>query len=105
MRTISTPSKNCTAGIIPSMPWRISEVKPLNNYRLQVQFLHGLQGFVDLSDFLNNGKSGVFETLKDESYFNKVYVEHGVVTWPGELDLAPDAMYAEIKKNGEWIIK
>jgi len=22
---------------------------------------------------------------------NQVFVDHGVVTWPGELDLAPDA--------------
>jgi hypothetical protein len=29
-------------------------------------------------------------------------VEYGAVTWPGEIDLAPDAMYAEFKKNGEW---
>jgi hypothetical protein len=26
------------------------------------------------------------------------------MAWPGDLDLAPDAMYAEIKKNGEWIL-
>ena len=31
-----------------------------------------------------------------------LFVEHGAVTWPGELDLAPDAMYREIKKNGFW---
>lgn len=23
--------------------------------------------------------------------------------WPGELDLAPDAMYDEIKANGHWV--
>lgn len=26
----------------------------------------------------------------------------GVVTWPGEIDLAPDAMYAAIAATGEW---
>jgi hypothetical protein len=26
------------------------------------------------------------------------------VTWPGEIDLAPDAMYAEIKQGGHWIL-
>ncbi len=49
-------------------------------------------------------QAGVFAGLSDQSLFNKVYVEYGVVTWPGEIDLAPDAMYAEIKKTGEWVL-
>jgi hypothetical protein len=28
----------------------------------------------------------------------------GAVVWPGELDLAPDAMHAAIKELGEWQI-
>jgi hypothetical protein len=28
----------------------------------------------------------------------------GVVTWPGEIDLAPDAMYKAIQQNGEWLL-
>ena len=34
-----------------------------------------------------------------------VYVSLGAVTWPGELDLAPDAMYDEIKARGEWVLR
>ena len=26
----------------------------------------------------------------------------GLVTWPGKLDLAPDAVYYAIKRLGEW---
>ena len=37
--------------------------------------------------------------------FNQAYVEYGAVTWPNEIDLAPDAMYDEIKSNGTWILK
>jgi hypothetical protein len=29
-------------------------------------------------------------------------IEHGAVTWAGDLDLAPDAMYDEIKAAGHW---
>ncbi|RPI04004.1 MAG: DUF2442 domain-containing protein, partial [Zetaproteobacteria bacterium] len=36
--------------------------------------------------------------------FSQVFVAHGAVTWPGEIDLAPDAMYAEIKKLGRWVL-
>lgn len=40
---------------------------------------------------------GVFEQLRDEKRFAEVYVRDGAVTWPGELDLAPDAMYDRIR--------
>lgn len=49
--------------------------------------------------------TGVFDALKDDGLFHRAYVEHGAVTWPGEIDLAPDAMYDEIKRNGEWVLR
>ena len=30
--------------------------------------------------------------------------DRGFVEWPGEVDLAPDAMYEEIKANGKWVL-
>jgi hypothetical protein len=32
-------------------------------------------------------------------------VTDGVVTWPGDLDLVPDAMYDEIRAHGRWDIE
>jgi hypothetical protein len=29
-----------------------------------------------------------------------VYLDHGAIAWPGQIDLAPDAMYQEIKEKG-----
>jgi hypothetical protein len=83
------------------MYWDVVSVKPINYLELVVQFLDGLEGIVKIKP---SSLTGVFESLKDKEYFNQVYVDHGVVTWPGELDLAPDAMYKEIRNNGEWII-
>ena len=34
----------------------------------------------------------------------QVMVSLGAVTWPGDLDLSPDAMHREIKERGKWII-
>lgn len=31
-------------------------------------------------------------------------LEYGAVTWPGDIDLALDVMYEEIKNKGEWDI-
>jgi len=55
--------------------------------------------------FLPSHLTGVFEPLKNPSFFAKAHVDHGAVTWPGELDLAPDAMYDEVKQNGVWILQ
>ena len=83
------------------MYWDVVEVSAEKYLILSVRFADGLVGRVK---FLPQRLKGVFAVLKDKEFFNKVFVDDGVVTWPGELDLAPDAMHAEIKKNGEWIL-
>jgi hypothetical protein len=45
---------------------------------------------------------GVFAPLRDPAFFARAAAKDGVVTWPGELDLAPDAMYDAIRANGQW---
>ncbi|MBT0893743.1 hypothetical protein KI811_07950 [Geobacter hydrogenophilus] len=32
-------------------------------------------------------------------------MEYGAVTWPGEIDLAPDAMYQNIKQYDKWVLE
>ena len=83
------------------MYWDVVEVKPLEALGLFVRFTDGLTGQVR---FMPEHLSGVFEPLKDPAYFRQVYVDHGAVAWPGQIDLAPDAMYQEIKANGVWVL-
>jgi len=47
--------------------------------------------------------AGIFARLRDPVLFAQAYVEYGAVGWPGEVDLAPDAIYDEIKKHGRWV--
>jgi len=68
-----------------------------------VKFMDGTEGEVDLSRLISSPDAGVFAALRDPLVFNQANLEHGVVTWPGGLDLAPDTMYDEIKKNGRWV--
>jgi hypothetical protein len=35
--------------------------------------------------------------------FAQVRLEFGAVVWPGDIDLAPDAMCDAIKTHGRWI--
>lgn len=83
------------------MYWDVIEAKPEQHLILSVRFEDGTQGQVK---FTPKHLVGVFEPLKDPTFFSKVFVNDGVVTWPGELDLAPDAMYDEIKQHGLWLL-
>ena len=78
------------------MEWNVAEVTVTGDFALSVRFQDGLKGAVK---FLPSFYRGVFTHLAILSEFRKVQVVDGVVTWPGEMDLAPDAMYAEIKRE------
>ena len=105
MRTETTSEKNITAEMICVVPWQVTKVKPLEDYKLEVMFIYGTHGFVEMKQMIMSIEAGVFASLRDSNTFNQVQLEHGVTTWPGEIDLAPDAMYDEIKSNGVWILK
>jgi hypothetical protein len=83
------------------MDWDITEVKVIGDHTLRVRFKDGLEGVVK---FLPNFFRGVFTPLRDQAQFQRVLLVDGVVTWPGELDLAPDAMHSEIKASGQWVL-
>ena len=109
MHTQSVTEEDTASSVIPpiqpTMPWRVKAVKPLDGYRFHVRFIDGLEGEVDMAERVRAPGAGVFAALADPDVFAKVYVELGVVTWPGGIDLAPDAMHAEIKKNGIWRLR
>lgn len=86
----------------PQSPWRVSRVEALPKLRLSVTFADGLTGVVDLSDLVKSPNAGVFSALADPALFAQVKIEYGAVTWPGNLDLAPDAMHSAIQSCGEW---
>lgn len=94
-----------TPPVRPSAPWRVRDVRALPSYRLAVRFADGLTGEVDLSALVASPNAGVFASLRDQALFEQVFVDLGAVTWPGELDLAPDAMHAAIRQHGEWVIE
>lgn len=81
------------------MNYDVVQVKPVGYLRLNVTFRDGLTGEVVLRESHLNG---VFEVLKNPDVFSMVKCQNGFVEWPGEIDLAPDAMYEEVKKNGIW---
>jgi hypothetical protein len=105
MRNQAESTQDTTPGVVLSAPWRIAEIHVLPALCLSVVFVDGTAGEVDLSRLVNSEKAGIFAALRDPSFFRRVYLEYGVATWPGEIDLAPDAMYDEIKENGKWVLE
>lgn len=101
----SAAEKNSALGIVCTAPWRLTKVKPLPGYRLEVEFIDGVHGFVEMSHRVKSNTAGVFAALQDVDLFNKVHLEYGVATWPGEIDLAPDAMHHEIQRHGHWVLE
>lgn len=83
------------------MEWDVTEVKIIGDFELRVRFKDGVEGVVK---FLPTFFQGVFTHLREQSSFAQVMVVDGVVTWPGELDLAPDAMHDELKLNGQLLL-
>ncbi len=71
------------------MYWDVVEVKPESGLRLFVRFQDGLTGHFSMRE---DGLTGVLEPLKDQSFFERVFIDSGAVAWPGEIDLAPDVM-------------
>jgi len=89
----------------PRAPWRVARVEVLSEFRLHVCFNDGTEGTVELAGFLNSASAGVFAALRDERLFHQAQVTLGAVTWPNNLDLAPDAMHRQIKEHGTWIVQ
>lgn len=102
MRKKPTLKENFTSTVTDATPWRVADVKAQPNYQLNVTFNDGTQGIVDMKKLIHSDKAGVFAQLKDTRKFNQVYVSLGVVTWPGEIDLAPDNMYQALKEDDLW---
>jgi hypothetical protein len=84
------------------MYYDVIKVSALPHMRLQITFRDGTSGEVK---FYESHLQGVFEALKDPQIFMKASCDQGFVEWPGEIDLAPDAMYEEVRKNGVWELR
>jgi hypothetical protein len=70
-----------------------------------VRFFDGTSGIVEMRELIFGKCAGVFAALADVEEFAKVGIGYGAVMWANGLDLAPDAMYQEIKSNGVWVLR
>ena len=57
---------------------------------IEVEFEDGKQGTFDFTPYLH---LPVFEKLNDPAFFAFARAEHGTVTWPYDIDFAPERVY------------
>ena len=76
----------------------VTAVEVIGDYRLRLTFEDGTVGDVDFSD---REWRGVFEPLRDPSYFARVELDSdgGTIAWPDGLDMAPEPLYAEARRH------
>ncbi len=72
----------------------VTNVKCLDDFRLELTFDDGRSGVVDCKPLI--AKGGVFARLRDPEVFRRARVndELGVVTWDDEVDIAPETAYS-----------
>ncbi len=70
---------------------RVTAVRVLGNYRLELSFDDGAVGNVDLGDLAGRG---VFEVWNEPGAFAKVRIgSSGELAWGDDIDLCPDSLY------------
>ncbi|MGH8558552.1 MAG: DUF2442 domain-containing protein [Methylococcales bacterium] len=68
----------------------VATVQALANHVLQLCFTNGEQKKFDMTPYLHYP---VFKKLQNPGFFRLARVEYGTVTWPGDIDIAPETLY------------
>ena len=68
----------------------VEEALPEGDHSLRLVFSDGVEGIVDVSDFLENP---AFQRFRDPEMFRHVYVEGGSPMWDSNTDISPRVLY------------
>lgn len=76
----------------------VQDVRPLEDYRLELVFQNGERRIFDAKPYLQRG---VLRRLQNRAVFQGARVVAGSVEWPGEIDLSYDTLYLESQPRKE----
>ena len=74
---------------------RVADVKPNQDFTLNLTFINGEKRVFDMKPYLNIGR---FTELKDKTMFSSVVPALGSIQWQNGLDLCPDTLYEESER-------
>jgi hypothetical protein len=77
----------------------IRKLQRLGDYRLKLWFSDGRAGEWDFSDLATRG-TPVTLPFRDPTYFDRVFLEVGALTWPNGYDWSPEALHADMATAG-----
>ena len=72
------------------------QVKPLDGYKIWIEYEDGESGEIDLSDLAGKG---VFKAWDEPGHFEKVHISpHRAIAWDNDndIDMCADALYMEL---------
>ena len=74
--------------------YKITNVKVLQEYNLELEFSDGIRGVVDVSHLVGKG---VFALWNDYKAFENVEIgSSGELLWRDQVDLCPDSLYLRV---------
>ena len=77
----------------------IIKAKYTDEYKIKLEFSDGMAGEVNLKEVVISDHRPIFNQLKDLSIFKNFKVEYDTLTWPNELDIAPEYLYFQTFKD------
>ena len=78
---------------------KVTRLEKLGGFRLRVRFTDGSEGVHDFAALVNEA-GPMLEPLRDETYFTRVFLEFGALTWPNGFDIAPEWLRREMEAAG-----
>lgn len=70
---------------------RVSSVVTESNFQLILLFTNNEKRRFDMRPYLD---LPIFQPLKNPGFFSLAFVDYGTVVWPGDIDIAPETLYA-----------
>ena len=77
----------------------VIDVKPLDDYKLELTFENEEKRLFDMKPYLSKG---IYNELKDESIFRTVRVSFDSIEWANKADIDPEFLY---KKSVEYVLQ
>lgn len=73
---------------------RVTSVKALDDYLLDLEFENGERGLFSMKPYL---EYPVYKPLKDFQLFKQAKVIFGFVSWSDDIDMSPDTLYLDAR--------
>jgi DUF971 family protein len=72
---------------------KILEARYIGDYRIELVFSDDQSGIFDVNAYLSTRQGLLLESLRDEAYLRRFFIDAGALCWPNGLELSPDRLH------------